>query len=125
MAQFAVLRYKCVIDGNQPKGRGMEDVEPYAPYISKGLPDELIQRLVATYQHTCKSSHGSKQQRLDTNARSLEIDEWKHEDVPLYTMLNWIAASGWELKSSSVGSWTYERALEHYVFTRLPGHAHN
>ena len=100
-------------------------LEPGTPYISKGLPNELVERLIATYQHTCKSDHASKRQRLDAQGRSLAIDEWTHDDVPLYTMLNWIAASGWELKTSSVGGTVYGSAdcVEHYVFVNASSQA--
>ena len=116
MAQYAVLRYKCTIAPHA-------NVEPYAPYISKGLPDALTERLVATYQHTCTSGQDSKRQKLDAKGRVIEIDQWMHDDVPLYTMLNWIHASGWELKSSSTGGLMNSKtqSLEHYVFMKRPG----
>lgn len=119
MAQYAVLRYKCTIAPHHQM-----HIEPYPPYISKGLPDALTERLVATYQHTCTSGQGSKRQKLDAKGRVLEIDQWTHDDVPLYTMLNWIGASGWELKSSSTGGLINSKtqSLEHYVFMKLPGH---
>ena len=71
MARFAVLRMHY---SNNPN-------RPFYPYCSKGLPTDLIERLLATYKSTYKSTAGSPYPR---------IERWEETEVPAYTMLNWI-----------------------------------
>ena len=86
------------------------------PYDSSGLPPELISRLESTYSHAVWSRERFK------NGGMPSIRGWTIDKVPIYTMLNWITASGWMLHNSSVTTQNignvYRSLVEHYVFTK-------
>ena len=113
MAGFAVLRVESVLRAHRSPGS-----EVPLPYDSTGLPPELVSRLMATYKSVIESRQRHKPDRTKS------IEQWGIGEVPIYTMLNWIDASGWRLQHASVasvsGSPSYCPLLaEHYVFRKV------
>lgn len=92
---------------------------PFYPYCSKGLPIDLIERLLATYKSTARNNPFESQPS--------KIEQWEDKAVPVYTMLNWITASGWKLHCSSVSGvyGSTGKAFEQYVFTTSSKQKHD
>merc|ERR1712060_884334 len=67
-------------------------------YFLDDIPEELLQRIGETARHTCKAGPRSFNDRFNDHIR---LSNDLHScNVRLYTMLNWITDSGWELKNS-------------------------
>ena len=108
-SRFAVLRVQTVDE------HVLKSDTPF-PYDSSGLPPELVSRLESTYSHAVWSREKFKHDGMPS------IRGWTIDKVPIYTMLNWITASGWMLHNSSVTTQNighaYQSLVEHYFFTK-------